>query len=48
MRRIREANIIPFNVPPIIGLGTGGGFEYQLLDLQGGDPGRSRRRRARR
>ncbi len=38
MPAIREANIIPFNVPPIIGLGTGGGFEYQLLDLQGGDP----------
>jgi hydrophobe/amphiphile efflux-1 (HAE1) family protein len=35
---IREATIIPFNVPPIIGLGTSGGFEYQLLDLQGGDP----------
>jgi hydrophobe/amphiphile efflux-1 (HAE1) family protein len=33
---IREANVIAFNVPPIIGLGTGGGFEYQLLDLQGG------------
>jgi hydrophobe/amphiphile efflux-1 (HAE1) family protein len=36
--RIREANIVPFNVPPIIGLGTSGGFEYQLLDLRGGDP----------
>ena len=35
---VREANIIPFNVPPIIGLGTGGGFEYQLLDQRGGDP----------
>jgi hydrophobe/amphiphile efflux-1 (HAE1) family protein len=35
---IREANVVPFNVPPIIGLGTGGGFEFQLLDLQGGDP----------
>ena len=35
---IREANIVPFNVPPIIGLGTGGGFEYQLLDQRGGDP----------
>ena len=35
---IREANIIPFNVPPIIGLGTSGGFEYQLLDLQGATP----------
>ena len=35
---IREANIVPFNVPPIIGLGTGGGFEYQLLDQRGADP----------
>ena len=35
---IREASIIPFNVPPIIGLGTSGGFEFQLLDLQGGKP----------
>ena len=26
-----------FNLPPIIGLGTGSGFEYQLLDLQGSD-----------
>ena len=26
-----------FNLPPIIGLGTGSGFEYQLLDLQGAD-----------
>ncbi len=43
-RRFREAIVIPFNLPPIIGLGTGGGFEFQLLDLQGGDPGRSRRR----
>ncbi|WP_121066649.1 efflux RND transporter permease subunit [Chachezhania antarctica] len=29
---------IPFNLPPIIGLGTGAGFEYQLLSLQGADP----------
>lgn len=29
---------IPFNLPPIIGLGTGSGFEFQLLDLQGGNP----------
>ncbi len=34
---IREANVIPFNLPPIIGLGTGSGFEYQLLDLRGGE-----------
>ncbi len=35
---IREARVIPFNVPPIIGLGTGSGFEYQLEDLRGSDP----------
>jgi len=33
-----DALVIAFNVPPIIGLGTGGGFEYQLEDLRGGDP----------
>ena len=27
-----------FNVPPIIGLSTGGGFEYQLESLEGADP----------
>ena len=32
---IREAQVIPFNLPPISGLGVGSGFEYQLLDLQG-------------
>lgn len=32
---IPQANIFPFNLPPIIGLGTGSGFEYQLRDLQG-------------
>ncbi len=37
-RAIREANLIAFNVPAIIGLGTGGGFEYQLQDLEGGTP----------
>ena len=34
--QIVAANIIPFNLPPIMGLGTGSGFEYQLLDLTGG------------
>jgi hydrophobe/amphiphile efflux-1 (HAE1) family protein len=33
---VPEANLIAFNLPPIIGLGTGSGFEYQLQDLQGG------------
>ena len=36
--RLPDAIAIPFNLPPIIGLGTGAGFEMQLLDLQGGSP----------
>ena len=35
---IRSAQVFAFNLPPIIGLGTGSGFEYQLLDLEGRDP----------
>ncbi|ODT08693.1 MAG: RND transporter [Mesorhizobium sp. SCN 65-20] len=35
---IRSAQVFSFNVPPISGLGTSSGFEYQLLDLQGRDP----------
>ena len=33
---IPTANILAFNLPPIIGLGTGSGFEFQLQDLRGG------------
>ncbi|KAA6185612.1 multidrug efflux RND transporter permease subunit [Thiohalocapsa marina] len=35
---IPNARVMPFNLPPIIGLGTGSGFEYQLQDLQGRSP----------
>jgi hydrophobe/amphiphile efflux-1 (HAE1) family protein len=35
---IRVANVFAFNIPPIIGLGTGGGFEYQLQDFEGRPP----------
>jgi hydrophobe/amphiphile efflux-1 (HAE1) family protein len=35
---IRVANVFAFNIPPIIGLGTGGGFDYQLQDFAGRDP----------
>lgn len=35
---VRGAQIFAFNLPPIMGLGTGSGFEYQLLDLQGRSP----------
>ena len=33
---IREAIVFAYNLPPIIGLGTGSGFEYQLLSQAGG------------
>jgi len=36
--QIRTATVLPFNMPPIIGLSTGGGFEYQLQALEGQDP----------
>ncbi|HVM80096.1 MAG TPA: multidrug efflux RND transporter permease subunit [Stellaceae bacterium] len=37
-QEIRGARIVPLAPPPIIGLGTGGGFTYVLEDLRGGDP----------
>jgi len=38
VQRVRSANAFPFNLPPIIGLSTSGGFEYQLENLEGRDP----------
>jgi hydrophobe/amphiphile efflux-1 (HAE1) family protein len=35
---IRSAIVFPVNLPPIIGLSTSGGFEYQLQNLEGRDP----------
>jgi hydrophobe/amphiphile efflux-1 (HAE1) family protein len=35
---IQAANVIAYNLPPIIGLGTGSGFEYQLESLGGASP----------
>jgi hydrophobe/amphiphile efflux-1 (HAE1) family protein len=37
-QEIRSATVIPFNLPPIIGLSTTGGFEYDLEALEGQDP----------
>jgi hydrophobe/amphiphile efflux-1 (HAE1) family protein len=37
-RDIRTATVIAFNLPPIIGLSTSGGFEYQLEALEGQEP----------
>jgi hydrophobe/amphiphile efflux-1 (HAE1) family protein len=38
VQQIRSANIFPFNLPPILGLSTSGGFEYELEALEGQDP----------
>jgi len=38
LQQVRVAVAFPFNLPPILGLGTGGGFEYQLQNLEGKDP----------
>jgi hydrophobe/amphiphile efflux-1 (HAE1) family protein len=35
---IQEALVFAYNLPPIIGLGTGSGFEYQLQSLSGAAP----------
>jgi hydrophobe/amphiphile efflux-1 (HAE1) family protein len=37
-REVRTANVIAFNLPPIIGLSTTGGFEYDLEALEGQEP----------
>ena len=37
-REVRSANVIAFNLPPIIGLSTTGGFEYELEALEGQEP----------
>ena len=35
---VRSATVFPLNLPPIIGLSAGGGFEYQLQAIEGQDP----------
>jgi hydrophobe/amphiphile efflux-1 (HAE1) family protein len=37
-QQIRAATVFPFNLPPVIGLGTSGGFEYQLESFEGAGP----------
>ena len=36
-RQIRGGTVVALAPPPIVGLGTGGGFTYVLEDLRGGD-----------
>jgi hydrophobe/amphiphile efflux-1 (HAE1) family protein len=37
-REIAGGTVVPLAPPPILGLGTGGGFTYVVQDLRGGDP----------
>lgn len=37
-REIAGGSVVPLAPPPILGLGSGGGFTYVLEDLRGGDP----------
>ncbi len=37
-QQIQTAMVVAFNLPPIIGLSTSGGFEYQLEALEGQEP----------
>jgi multidrug efflux pump len=37
-RSMQGGAVVPILPPPILGLGTGGGFTYVLQDLRGGDP----------
>jgi hydrophobe/amphiphile efflux-1 (HAE1) family protein len=38
LRFIRGGTAVPLAPPPIVGLGSGGGFSYVLQDTKGGDP----------
>jgi len=38
LRGVKGGSAVPLAPPPIIGLGTGGGFSYVLQDLRGGEP----------
>lgn len=37
-RAVREGNAVPIAPPPIIGLGSGGGFTHVVMDMSGSDP----------
>ncbi len=38
LRQVRGGQAVPIAPPPIIGLGTGGGFSFVLQDFAGGNP----------
>lgn len=39
LQAVSEATVLPFNPPPIPGLGTTGGFQFVLQDTEGRSPG---------
>ncbi|RDJ27243.1 AcrB/AcrD/AcrF family protein [Bosea caraganae] len=38
LRQVPGGTVVPLAPPPIVGLGTGGGFAFVLQDLRSGDP----------
>ncbi len=38
LRTMQGGAVVPISPPPILGLGSGGGFAYVVKDLRGGDP----------
>ncbi|MBB3808545.1 efflux RND transporter permease subunit [Pseudochelatococcus contaminans] len=38
VQQVRSAMVLPFNLPPVIGLSTSGGFEAMIESLEGADP----------
>ena len=38
LRAVPGGAVVPISLPPILGLGSGGGFAYVLKDLRGADP----------
>jgi len=37
-QQVRTATVLPFNLPPVVGLSTSGGFEFMLESLEGAEP----------
>ncbi|MCF1445929.1 multidrug efflux RND transporter permease subunit [Agrobacterium vitis] len=38
VQQVKAATVLPFNLPPILGLSTSGGFEAMIESLEGADP----------
>lgn len=38
VQQVNSAMVLAFNVPPVVGLSTAGGFEYQLESIEGAEP----------